>query len=307
MKYITLSSMLEQFSDARTTALGTDFFIMDLAFPTNRELRLAYPCCFEGMVCLYCISGEFKLLIGLDEYEVRPDCFAVSLPGDIIRFTRSGSLPGMVRLMAISSALLAQMEFDMTKADVIYKCRMVRADKMSTVLINDYRQLFRAIVSFDHSQSRRSLGFLLRSMHVELARIWDRLSMPHNGGKRDANNLVDRFVSLVAVNHAYHRDLGFYASSLNLTPKYLSAAIKEATGRTGQEWINSYVILEAKHYLMHTKLPVKVIAYELRFVNQMDFYRYFQRHTGMTPSEYRSSNLEQQAPSPAGRRKRSTR
>lgn len=292
MEYISLSSMLEYFMDAHTTALGSDFFIMDLSFPTEREMRLAYPCCFEGMVCLYCISGEFNLLIGLDEYEVRPNCFAVSLPGDIIRFSRRGDCPGKVRLMGISSTLLAQMEFDITKADTIYKCRMVTADRMSTVLINDYRQLFRAVVSWNHPESRRSLGFLLRSMHIELARIWDRLSMPQKGGKWNVNSLVDRFVSLVAIHHAYHRSLGFYASSLNLTPKYLSAAIKESTGRTGQEWINSYVILEAKHYLMHTKLPIKVIAYELRFVNQMDFYRYFQRHTGMTPSEYRALNRD---------------
>lgn len=291
MKYITLSSMLEHLKDSQCTALGTDFFIMDIDFSSDRDMKLNYPCCFEGLVCLYCMSGEFTLLIGLEEYDVLPNCFAVSLPGDIIRFAKKNNCIGKVRLMGISNSLLNQMEFDITKADTIYKCRMVMSDKQSTILINDYRQLFRAIVSWNHAESRRSLGFLLRSMHIELARIWDRLSSQH-GKNGKTNILADRFVSLVAIHHAQHRNLEFYATNLHLTPKYLSSAIKSATGRSGQEWINSYVILEAKHYLKHTKLPVKEIAYELCFRNQMDFYRYFQRHTGMTPSEYRNWNEE---------------
>ncbi|MBQ2598691.1 MAG: AraC family transcriptional regulator [Bacteroidales bacterium] len=73
-----------------------------------------------------------------------------------------------------------------------------------------------------------------------------------------------------------------------MTPKYLSAAVKADTGRTAPEWIAEYVLMEARYYLKHTSLSVKEIAWELHFSNQMDFYRYFQRHGGISPSGYRS-------------------
>jgi len=47
-------------------------------------------------------------------------------------------------------------------------------------------------------------------------------------------------------------------------------------------------LMEARYYLKHTSLSVKEIAWKLHFKNQMDFYRYFLRHAGLTPSDYRS-------------------
>ena len=72
-----------------------------------------------------------------------------------------------------------------------------------------------------------------------------------------------------------------------LIPKYLSATVKADSGRTAPEWIAEYVLMEARYYLKYTSLSVKEIAWRLHFANQMDFYRYFQRHAGMTPSAYR--------------------
>jgi AraC-like DNA-binding protein len=95
---------------------------------------------------------------------------------------------------------------------------------------------------------------------------------------------------LIARYHTEHRDTAFYAARLGLTPKYLSAIIREDTGRTAPEWIAEYVLMEARYYLRYTSQPVKEIAWLLHFNNQMDFYRYFQRHAGLTPTAYREQN-----------------
>lgn len=87
--------------------------------------------------------------------------------------------------------------------------------------------------------------------------------------------------------HTEHRDLQFYAHRMGLTPKYLSSAIKAYEGHTAPEWIAEYVLMEARYYLRYTDLPIKMVAWKLHFKNQMDFYRYFKRHIGMTPSSCR--------------------
>ena len=85
------------------------------------------------------------------------------------------------------------------------------------------------------------------------------------------------------------RGLSFYAGKLFLTPKYLSKLIKNVSGRSAHEWIDSFVILEAKNRLKYSDRPIKQIVSELNFPNQTTFYRFFKIQTGMTPTEYRKS------------------
>lgn len=80
----------------------------------------------------------------------------------------------------------------------------------------------------------------------------------------------------------------FYANKLCLTPKYLSKLVKQASGRSAPDWIDEFVILEAKNMLKYSNMPIKEIVFRLNFPNQSFFYRFFKTHTGMTPSEYRN-------------------
>ena len=61
--------------------------------------------------------------------------------------------------------------------------------------------------------------------------------------------------------------------------------------RTAIQWIETFTILKAQHYLGSTKLSVKEIAYELNFPDQSVFGRYFKKHLGISPSAYRN-NIE---------------
>ena len=101
--------------------------------------------------------------------------------------------------------------------------------------------------------------------------------------------IFDQFIKLVSQNYIRHRNVGFYADKLCLTPKYLSKLIKDTSGRSAPEWIDSYVVLEAKNLLKYSNAAIKEIVYTLNFPNQSVFYKFFKARTGMTPSEYRNS------------------
>ena len=101
--------------------------------------------------------------------------------------------------------------------------------------------------------------------------------------------IFDKFMRLVMENYFEHRNVGFYADQLSLTPKYLSKIIKTASGRSAPEWIDSYVVLEAKNLLKYSGSTIKEIVFKLNFPNQSVFYKFFKAHTGMTPTEYRNS------------------
>ena len=69
--------------------------------------------------------------------------------------------------------------------------------------------------------------------------------------------------------------------------KHLSTVVKEISGKTAGEWIDSLVVLEAKALLKSSELSIQEIADELHFANQSFFGKYFKHHTGMSPKEYR--------------------
>jgi AraC-like DNA-binding protein len=99
--------------------------------------------------------------------------------------------------------------------------------------------------------------------------------------------LADNFLKHVQAHYKEQRDIGFYADKLCLTPKHLSKVIKENSGKSAGEWIDDYVILEAKALLKSTNMTIQQISDELNFPSQSFFGKYFKRNTGVSPSEYK--------------------
>ena len=81
----------------------------------------------------------------------------------------------------------------------------------------------------------------------------------------------------------------YCADQLHLSANYLGDLIKKETGKTALEIITAIVLMDIKAQLKSTDLPTKEIAFSLGFNNMSFFNRYFKRHTGMTPQEYRNS------------------
>ncbi len=114
-------------------------------------------------------------------------------------------------------------------------------------------------------------------------------SVPAQGtGRRE--DIFNKFITAVENNYKKERNVTFYADKLCISPKYLSSVIHEVSGRYATEWINGYVILEAKVLLRKKDINIKEVCSLLNFSNQSFFAKYFKQHTGLTPKEFRSKN-----------------
>jgi AraC-type DNA-binding domain-containing proteins len=110
---------------------------------------------------------------------------------------------------------------------------------------------------------------------------------PEDKEKSQNELLAEKFLNLVRENFKKQRLLGFYANKLCLTPKHLSKVVKKTSNKSANDWINDHVVLEAKALLKSTNLTVQQICDKLNFDDQSFFGKYFKRHTGMSPKEYR--------------------
>ncbi len=100
-------------------------------------------------------------------------------------------------------------------------------------------------------------------------------------------NLVYNFFLLIMEYYKVNREIVFYAEKLYITPKYLSRIIREISGQSAKEWIVEYTILEIKSLLHDLSLNIQEIAVKTNFSSQASLGRFFRKHTGMSPSQYR--------------------
>ncbi|MBI4976540.1 MAG: AraC family transcriptional regulator [Spirochaetes bacterium] len=82
--------------------------------------------------------------------------------------------------------------------------------------------------------------------------------------------------------------VAYMASTLSLSPKYLSDLLKQETGKTALELIHLHTIAEAKNKLAAGDENVSAIAYQLGFENVPYFSKLFRREVGLSPRDYRN-------------------
>lgn len=74
-----------------------------------------------------------------------------------------------------------------------------------------------------------------------------------------------------------------------ITTKYLSVAVKNVSGKTAGQWLDDYIILEAKSLIKTTDMTIQQISDELNFPSQSFLGKFFKREVGMSPKQYRDT------------------
>lgn len=103
------------------------------------------------------------------------------------------------------------------------------------------------------------------------------------------SELFRRFIALVKEHCFRERGVPFYADKLCISTRYLAAVVRNTTHEPVKAHIDRAVVLEIKSLLQSTDLSVQEIAYRLHFPDQSYLGRYFKKHTGQSPSDFRKS------------------
>ena len=272
-------------------------FIIDISFGKERKFMF-HPCRLDCVLVFYCIKGHARLNVNLEEYELKDGMLLLNMPGNLIRLNEvlfDGCEKFHYVCLAISkdfiNGLLPDISKKFAQNILEYKNPCVTVSDEERKLLADYEHVISDIHKTDVPYKDEAVRSIVESLLYTLAGIWyahatDRKEPESRSSARN-KTLLEQFMTLVSEYHSQYRNVGFYAERLSLTPKYLSRLIKEASGRSAPEWIDEYVILEAKNLLKNSSLAIKEIVSRLNFPNQSVFYKFFKSHTGMTPTEYR--------------------
>lgn len=140
-----------------------------------------------------------------------------------------------------------------------------------------------------HPYQTEIVRSLVSILLYEFSAIYPNEVIPAVQSQTRSEQVVLEFKQLVNLHFAKERSVDFYAKSLFLSPKHLTAVIKAQTGKSAKEWIDELVVLEANVLLQNTSLTMTDIADALHFNDQSIFGKFFKNHTGSAPLTYRQS------------------
>jgi len=100
--------------------------------------------------------------------------------------------------------------------------------------------------------------------------------------------ITKMFINLIIQYFNESREVAFYADKLNITPKYLSIVTYEVRGQSAKKVIDDYIMTEIKLRLNSSSKSILEISEKLNFSDQSFFCKFFKRHSGLSPKQYRN-------------------
>lgn len=261
----------------------------------NKAALFTDPVSYNGIVLLFVHKGNLKVEVNVSSYEVREGSLLMLVPGNIVRISppESASISDIELFYLIMSSDFVDSLSSYGRRSIQDRVKMYnnpcyRLSEGDRALTRDYFNLARKLISSGQKFKKEMLSGLVASLSFyTIPTDSESATNPTVSSTRRNSQTFENFLSLVKEYHTQERGLSFYATKMSISRKYLGKVVRLASGRKASDWIDDFVIMEAKSMLKFSDKSIKEIVYSLNFVNQSVFYKYFKAHTGMTPSEFR--------------------
>lgn len=283
---VSISRIKKEMSDV--FYLSDDLVIATLSAQNNTTAD--YPAMIDGFSAIIMMAGEATVSIDMETYQVRPNTVVFFNPNSIIRTVKC-SANATAYFLAFSKSFVNEIQIDLSTSLPVYM-RFGKAPLLSVTPqdVDEIRQLFQMIKTMLRSDKERYRHEIIRTLFTAAFYIITEINQRDRTEEMKQGRcevLFNEFMTLLQRYNKQERSVSFYAKQLNITPKYLSSAVKEVSGKTAARWIDESVILEAKALLKYSGMSIQEIAYHLNFSTQSFFGKYFKQHTGTSPSRYK--------------------
>lgn len=277
-------------------ALSDEFVVFD-NFEDTRDLFEIldvpnYPMRINLNMIIVCTKGYMKIKQGVNEIIVSENEFIVIQTDQIFQFYEISPDLKAGCLLVKDGFLLEQSDIRSLLFDVGKTLTWKSSHTIPHEHIGETQNLFNGIRNSIRQKDNKYRTlivhhyFRIMFYHVCNVLLSEQEKIVESSSRNE--EIFYRFIRDVNDEFYIHRKIQYYASKASLTPKYFSRIIFEISGKRASDWINEYVILEAKILLKNTSLTIQQISDKLNFSNQSHFSRYFSLHTGLSPFAYRT-------------------
>lgn len=285
-KHVLPFKWREELVNLDVNSIGSDIVLIDKPVVTA---AFDYPFKIDVTTAVICLKGRTRGRINLKPYETTAPCLIVILPDQILEYEHiSDDFEALFIVMSSRFTESLNIEERFPAFLSIQKNPYVPLNEAELEALTDYyRMIRRTIASRENPHCLEIARLLTKAFFYGFGYNIHVRQQDEEQKKPRQQMLAEKFLGLVQANYHVERNLGFYANELCLTPKYLSKIVRENSGISASDWIDSYVITDAKALLKSTDMTVQQISDRLNFPSQSFFGKYFKRVTGISPRDYK--------------------
>lgn len=256
-----------------------------------------FPCRIDAFIIGVGTEGETSVSFNLHEFRLKKDSMFIFTPKNILQVNSQQYFKADV--IAISPDFMRRINIDIKNMMPLF---LKFVENPTLALTPEESRSMRGMIAQIERETRWPethfsfdiVSGLIAATIYKVGDIMYHYLAEHPEEQNNSHNRAEeyfkQFTHLLGEHFREERSVGFYARQLCITPKYLTTLIKRISGQSVSEWIDNYVILEAKTLLKYSTMSIQEIAYYLNFPNQSFFGSYFKRNTGMSPSQYKAQN-----------------
>lgn len=259
-----------------------------LSAPVLRNALVAHRCDFYQI--LWITQGQGKIWLDLDLFPAKPGTMCFASPGQIRAYEPQGPVAGYV--IGFTQGFFSNSPDD---ANALIELPYFHGVGAAPVLYanEELARLFTEVcgrlereIQFALDGQVALLHSYMRILLIEARRIHQ--AQPGAMHTETAAFLLTKqFVLLVEVHYLTTSSVADYATMLHVTINHLIETVKGTMGQPAGKIIRERLLLEAKRLLRYSDSPVAEIATYLNFEDPSYFSRFFKKHTGFSPSEFR--------------------
>lgn len=272
------------------------FLEYDKAFVKSRGEVLFSHARLNALALFLVLDGEADLTVDHMPYKLIKGSFLTLMPSHTLRMMHvhedfRGYLIAVSNSFMNDYGLFRQKNTSMLRYMEIRKNPCAEFEPSEAEVIRDQMLLVRSkIRQKDHFFYKEIMQNALAGLMLELGNVFsvkkEFTASPALSRKED---LLEQFLKLLFENCREQHGVAYYAERLFITPQYLSLILKTLTGKSANKWIDDALIMEARVLLKAPQATVQQVADQLHFSDQSTFGKFFKKHMGVSPMEYRKS------------------
>ena len=277
---------LQAFSDKAT---WVDFYIQRLQDHIRAHEFVGKPHKHDFYLILFIQEGAGKHTIDFYTYPVTSNSLFLMTPGQVHTWDISPETKGVIVFFTKEFYQMHLSENSLLEFPFFHSLNaspLVRLEKTGAISF-----LIEQMLKEYEASPKPDLRLLRAYLDVFLLEASSQYDLSKTVKTRANTFKLRKLEHLIEENFKTVKQPSDYADMMNLAPTYLNSICKESLGKTLSELIQERVMLEAKRLFAYSDLNVNEVAARLAFSDTSYFVRWFKKGCGLTPEEFRKSQL----------------
>lgn len=234
---------------------------------------------------LWIEQGRLSLTLDFEDVSLSDEEALLISPGQVVRFGTDSLPKGFAVLFVPEFIGEASSDVQLLHQLLGASLRGYRVSSLHDLPILELMQ--QLMHELTEVESMYQLIIARSCLRILLAEVARRLPREAERG----SELAGLFFQAVEEHHHHLYTIQDYQQKLGVMEKQLASAVRQAVGMTPKAYLDQRRLLEAKRLLSFSELSIKEVAFKLGFDEPTNFNKFFRKHAGLSPGDFRLAQI----------------